>query len=71
MSCNHCGEDPCIIMIYCDEVIELGRQEAESCGEVGNGPCMHHSYRVMVCLWIGPTGRGNRIRLPDCVLEAI
>ena len=71
MSCNYCGENPCIVSLYCDEAIQQGRQEAENCGEHNNSSRRHHAYHGFVHLWIGYTGHGNHVEIPECVVDYI
>jgi hypothetical protein len=71
MSCANCQENPCIATIFGVEAIRMGHQEAEIRGEEGNSACRHHSYRAFIHLWMGFTGRGNRVKLPSCVLDII
>lgn len=71
MYCNLCEESPCIATVHGEEAIVSGGEEANIHGERTNSARRRYAYCVFVRLWVGYTGRGNRVKLPDCVLKTI
>ena len=76
--CLICGDTPCIWMEYGSRVITDTPVHLEF--HAGTAGLSRHfapneyrkaAYRVFTLLAYGPQGRGNRVKLPQCVVDRI
>ncbi len=68
--CDHCGETPCSFALVGDKVIAIGRTQFTP-GAVPNSIVRKSCYKAYIYLSYGHMGKGNRERIPNCVLAEI
>ena len=69
--CGTCGGTPCDWIQYGDSIVEAGDQALELHKKGGSNLVRKKMYSTYTYIKYGHLGRGERIRIPSCVLDKI
>ena len=68
--CFHCGEKPCFWLNFKEEILSSTVKNMDDC-LVSNSLLRKKAYQMFVYFKYGRLGKGNRVRIPECVLDGI